>query len=394
MLLRHIFLIAGFFALTALANGQVRERENSYDQEKLRSIRDGQSISNLSPGSSISISNTTHQFERNYGFSEGLAYIVVNGKWGFINKTGKVIIKPQFDDAGCFREGLAPVEKNGKWGYIDKKGNLAVDFKWDWGWDFYENRALVMLADKWGYIDTKGAIVIEPQFDVASSFSEGLAKVGIRTERKKAIENFDWGYIDKQGKWIIKQGIAPVYHPVGDFNNGLAHVHILKGYYGNNVIAEDGYIDKSGRVIKMPTFDAQASDFHEGLAQIRVGVDRDKYGFMNKNGEPVIAPKFDNAWHYSEGVVQIEIEEKWGFANHQGAIIIQPHFDSAGYFSEGLAPVKVKGKWGYINKSGNIVIKPKFDRAWNYSEGFALVAIGQTVGYVNKLGNYVWKPGK
>ena len=32
-------------------------------------------------------------------------------KYGFIDKNGKVVIEPQFDDAGAFSEGLAKVQR-------------------------------------------------------------------------------------------------------------------------------------------------------------------------------------------------------------------------------------------------------------------------------------------
>ena len=56
-------------------------------------------------------------------FSEGLAAVEINGKWGFIDHTGKEIIPLKYDDAGSFSEGLAPVKLDGKWGQIDKNGN-------------------------------------------------------------------------------------------------------------------------------------------------------------------------------------------------------------------------------------------------------------------------------
>ena len=64
-------------------------------------------------------------------------------KYGFIDKSGKVVIELQFDDAGYFSEGLACVEKD----------------------------------DKYFFIDKSGKVVIEPQFDEVGDFSEGLAKV-------------------------------------------------------------------------------------------------------------------------------------------------------------------------------------------------------------------------
>lgn len=56
----------------------------------------------------------------------GLLPVHVNGKYGFIDKTGKVVI-PQFDEAFGFDDGLATVIWIGygaarKEGYIDKTG--------------------------------------------------------------------------------------------------------------------------------------------------------------------------------------------------------------------------------------------------------------------------------
>ena len=39
-------------------------------------------------------------------FSEGLARVRVDGKWGYINTEGEVVIEPQFDDAGSFSKGV------------------------------------------------------------------------------------------------------------------------------------------------------------------------------------------------------------------------------------------------------------------------------------------------
>jgi hypothetical protein len=55
-------------------------------------------------------------------FSEGLARVELNGKWGYIDKEGKEVIPIKYDWARSFSEGLACVKLNGKWGYIDKEG--------------------------------------------------------------------------------------------------------------------------------------------------------------------------------------------------------------------------------------------------------------------------------
>ena len=62
------------------------------------------------------------QFEGARPFSEGLASVKIDGKWGFIDKVGQYVINPQFDFISVVfdSEGLAWVKISGKYGYISK----------------------------------------------------------------------------------------------------------------------------------------------------------------------------------------------------------------------------------------------------------------------------------
>jgi hypothetical protein len=91
----------------------------------------------------------------------------------------------QFDEADDFSEGLAKVEINGKSGFIDRSGKIVIkaDFKGDAGFNaagsFYEGLAPVSINGKYGFIDKAGNLKIKPQFDIAMGFNRGLAGVGI-----------------------------------------------------------------------------------------------------------------------------------------------------------------------------------------------------------------------
>jgi hypothetical protein len=54
-------------------------------------------------------------------------------------------------------------------------------------------------------------------------------------------------------------------------------------------------------------------------------------------------------------------------------IVIAPHFDSASSFSDGLGLVSENGLFGYIDRTGAYVIKPEFKRAESFAEGRAVV---------------------
>ena len=107
---------------------------------------------------------TTHKWKEVGGFHEGLAKVQdANGKWGYIDKTGKVIIPCQWKYALNFNEGLAKVaDDNWKYGYIDKTGKVVIPCKWNWAEDFSEGLANVKDAnDKWFKIDKTGKVVKE-----------------------------------------------------------------------------------------------------------------------------------------------------------------------------------------------------------------------------------------
>ncbi|MBP5189637.1 MAG: WG repeat-containing protein [Bacteroidales bacterium] len=178
-------------------------------------------------------------WERTGRFYEGLADVQdSNGKWGFIDKTGKLVIPCKWESAWAFNEGLAKVkDSNGKWGYIDKTGNVIIPCTWEWtGW-FSEGLAAVQDSNgKSGYIDKTDKVVIPCTWKDAWAFNEGLAKV--KDSRGK------WGFIDKTGKVII----PCTWDSAKSFINGKAKVQGKVGLFGNRYAWHT--IDKTGKVIE------------------------------------------------------------------------------------------------------------------------------------------------
>lgn len=71
------------------------------------------------------------KYEDAKSFSEGLASVKLNGKWGFVDTKGKEVITLQYEEAKYFEEGYAAVKQNGKWGIINKENSVIVGFMYD-----------------------------------------------------------------------------------------------------------------------------------------------------------------------------------------------------------------------------------------------------------------------
>ena len=51
-----------------------------------------------------------------------------NGKWGYADKNGNIILEAQYDMVTEINEyGFAGINKDGKWGVVDKEGKIIVE---------------------------------------------------------------------------------------------------------------------------------------------------------------------------------------------------------------------------------------------------------------------------
>jgi len=126
----------------------------------------------------------------------GLMLVEENGKFGYMNVRGKMVIAPRFDHAGDFSANdLAVVKENGKWGFINAQGEWVIAPRFEAVNGFATNGlAVVKENGKWGYINGKGEWVIPPRFNFAGSFaSNGLAWI---------FDNGKTLYINAKGKTI------------------------------------------------------------------------------------------------------------------------------------------------------------------------------------------------
>lgn len=169
-------------------------------------------------------------------FSENCLAVKKEGKWGYIDSTGKWIIPPIYEDAYPFSEGYAIVSKNKKYGYVDTNGNIKIQFQFDSAKPFSENLAFVLNDKQWSIIDKQGMQYTSKTYMTHSVVKDSLEQNWIFHNGLACVsDGAFWGYIDKTGNYIIE----PKYTDAYFFdNNQIAYAKIgeMVGYI--NILGE------------------------------------------------------------------------------------------------------------------------------------------------------------
>lgn len=129
---------------------------------------------------------TSYKFDNvNWFTDDDLCAVEIDGKLGFINKDGRFVINPKYkaEKIGAstswsnFQNGLCPVTNDGVlWGYIDKSGKVIIDYKFKIAMPFSDGRAFIANFDNECFI--------------------------INTNGKKLNkEPLSWGWVDSPHAW-------------------------------------------------------------------------------------------------------------------------------------------------------------------------------------------------
>ena len=328
-------------------------------------------------------------------FHEGLAAVVGENGWGFIDTTGNVVLPfGRYDRVEKFSDGLAAVWLNGKgWGFIDKTGKEVVPCKYHYVNSFDQGLAAVELNGKWGFIDTTGKEVVPCNYDGVGDFSEGLAAV--QGESGKG------GFIDTTGKEVIPCQYNAI---LAAFKDGRAVVEASTGQIKNgHTVYAWGVIDTQGNVVVPFGKYDKVYNFSDGLAAMCVGSWPDeKWGRIDKTGQEVVPlGKYYKIEQFSDGLAAVQDENyKWGFIDTTGKEVVPCKYSSKPFiypaFHEGFAAVYgSNGCWGFIDKTGKEVVPCTLEyyEVENFSEGLAAVSAFDADDQANK-GGFVDKTGK
>lgn len=314
------------------------------------------------------------QYESVWDVAEGFAAVSKDGKWGFVDTSGTLLIPLQFEDPAQFKDGFATVKKDGKVGIIDNTGKVLVPFLYEYIGNYKDGLFSARdFKSKYGFVDTANKVVIPFEYNEVniSWFTAGVAivqkgnKYGAIDKANNTVvpfeydelgmyDGFEQGYaegkkgnqlvlIDKTGKPVELPNMA-MYESVKPLKNNQ---FIVK----EKATGKEGIVDVSGKVI-VPIKYISVSNFYKGYA-IATG---DSGSFLvSENGTSLfeqtpfldLSVLNDNLFYGNT-----KADATVYLFDATGKHLIEEGFDSITPTAENLLMVNRAGKNWYINYKG------------------------------------------
>ena len=106
-------------------------------------------------------------------------HVRIGDKWGILTADGEQLAEVKFDSVGVFHDGLAVVKAAERYGYIDRSGAIVIPIQWMNAYDFSEGLAALRVDKKhFQFIDTAGTVVIKSKkYDSVGRFRKGICRV-------------------------------------------------------------------------------------------------------------------------------------------------------------------------------------------------------------------------
>jgi len=286
-----------------------------------------------------------------------------------MDRKGDIVFKPEALNISTFvkvddETWLAPAQSsnNGKWGYIDQNGKWIVEAKFDQARVFANDKiARIEINSKWGFIKPDGSYLVDPIYLEVRPYYSGRAIV--KKDKTSYLQ-----VLNTKGELAFKKDFLKI----TDFSsNGLAAAQKDRSFLGK--------ISKS----------------------LNMEPEKPKWGYIDRDGNWVIEPRFDSADKFNEyGTAKVWREKVMPPPIKIISVLIESLWNSESDEKrrEKLTDLYGSDSYGYgiIDEKGSWVVEPKYLILHDFSEsGIAwVIEQGQyprVQGYIDTKGKLLWE---
>ena len=313
-------------------------------------------------------------------FHDNLALVIdTTGLAGYIDHYGKYVIQPKYKSATDFTDGLAWVaEPDSALKVIDTKGETKFHFDKAYTADAFFNKIALYktVSGNLGLVNTDGN-----EIELPDSIMETTACV----DNKLLLKSVN----NRQCIGQIKNGKFEVIDIPGDPD--IEGANLKKNLVIFYVDGKRGLIDFSGKIIVNPRYSKLAFD---GDDMIIFESDKEKYGWLDLNGNEVIPAKYKAVQFLFNGgkyAVVTTSGSKFQSINKKGETVIKPKYKKLykPIYTDDIFAMADDELCGLLDTDGNVLCEPQFKDIHFGSDNIIMATSGDNRwGVINKFGQY------
>ncbi len=286
------------------------------------------------------------QYDSAGAFRDGRAVVRNESHYALIDLAGKHVADIPYRVLGDFHQGLLRVQKAGHptaYGFVDREGRMVIEPQFINAGEFPDDPAnlnATAIGHEWCYFDHTGKIII--RVSMGEHLEDGNMFVDGRLRVK---DGFTWGYKDAAGNWAI----PAKFNDAENFEHGRARVQL-----GDKWI----WIDTHGK--EVPEDKRKVRPIEPPSEGLSLAMDNGLLGWIDERGKPAFPfRKYDEAHSFSQGRALIKVDGMYGFVDTAGKLVVPLQYYGAADYDHGLARVETREGLAYIDLSGAVVWKSK-----------------------------------
>ncbi|MEM9847235.1 MAG: WG repeat-containing protein [Bacteroidota bacterium] len=325
-------------------------------------------------------------------YAQQLLPIKKNQRWGLINEQGRIQLNPKYHAISKFdRYGYANIQKDGQIGLLSQNGREVIPPKYDDVKVIGKNYFAVLEKNIWRLLNKQKKAILTDFEDAEVWSNQGIT----------FLRDDKWGFIDFSGKMLVQplyDAIEPQNHFIITQQDTQFGLHLKSGRRVLTPTATDlqavgeqvflykkeglwGAIDHTGQSLFSPEYQ-QYKLIEPTSIQLKQGANTLLYSL---DSEQLIKGYFyEQFLPFSKELLLVQQRQKFGLIDRMGNIVISPRFDEIRPFNESYLRVQKDGLWGIVNIKGTEVLPLFFDYIAPLNTWTSLVKKGNQYGIIDQ----------
>lgn len=361
-------------------------------------------------------------------FKDGLSIVRSGNKLGAINRKGKVVIEPLYDDIKVGEAGFTQAFNYVKvaeadfdpeihnaageridYFYFSPKGKRLGADSFQSGRPFRDGFAEVITSEgQLNYLTQKGNLILPPDspleaIEVAQGHLvvEGDSLMGLLDAKGKEVLPLAYDYINEVeggGFVLSKEGYDALFLPesglitpfewtmIRDWYNGLAGVY-------NSHTGASNFLTQDGELLLEENAGVYQCDFGYGYSLVTQG---GRTHWIDVNGDyylEEVARKYDRVGHFRGSYAHVTKDGKKGWVSREGEELLPCQFAVIEYLTGGWYRVKQteRSPFGIVKTGGEPLLPYRFEKVRYLYNGMFEAMEGNTITLWDTLGRRVFE---